>query len=50
LLAPVRNTEKTSAVLPEAADTVEHAANTKTQQAKPGHDRTPPLPLPAIAK
>lgn len=39
LLAPVRSTEKTSAVLPEAAETVEHTANTKAQQAKTGHGR-----------
>jgi hypothetical protein len=38
LLAPVRNTEKTSAVLPELA-TVEQTAIMKTQQAKPGHGR-----------
>jgi transposase len=39
LLTPVRNTEKTSAVLPELAEAVEPTANTKTQQAKPGHGR-----------
>lgn len=39
LLAPVRNTEKTSAVLPEPAEALEHTANTKTRQAKPGHGR-----------
>jgi transposase len=38
LLAPVRNTEKTSAVLPELAEAVEQTAN-KTQQEKPGHGR-----------
>ena len=39
LLTPVRNTEKTSAVLPELAEEVEQTSNTKTQQAKPGHGR-----------
>jgi len=39
LLAPVRNTEKTSAVLPELAEAVEQTAITKAQQAKPGHGR-----------
>jgi transposase len=39
LLTPVRNTEKTSAVLPELAEAVEQTAHTKTQPAKPGHGR-----------
>lgn len=40
LLVPMRNTEKTSAVLPEPAQTVEETANTKTQAAaSPGHGR-----------
>jgi transposase len=39
LLAPARNTEKTSAVLQEAAQAVEHTANTNTQLAKSGHGR-----------
>jgi hypothetical protein len=39
LLAPVRNTEKTSTVLRELAEAVESTVNTKTQQAKPGHGR-----------
>jgi transposase len=39
LLTPVRNTEKTSAVLPELAEAAEQSANTKTQQAKTGHGR-----------
>jgi transposase len=39
LLAPVRNTEKTGAVLSELAEVVEQTANTKTQPAKPGHGR-----------
>ena len=39
LLAPARNTEKTSAVLPKAAEAVEQTADTNTQQAKPGHGR-----------
>jgi hypothetical protein len=33
LLAPVRNTEKTSAVLPELAKAVEQTADTNMQQA-----------------
>lgn len=39
LLAPARNTEKTSAVLPELTGAVEQTATTETQQAKPGHGR-----------
>src|SRR5579863_9530660 len=39
LLAPVRNTEKTSAVLPEVAEVVEQTANTQAPPAKPGHGR-----------
>ena len=39
LLAPVRNTEKTSAVLPEVTEALKSTANTKTPQAKPGHGR-----------
>ena len=38
LLAPVRSTEKTSAVLPEA-EAVEQNANPKKQETKPGHGR-----------
>jgi hypothetical protein len=49
LLAPVRNTEKTSAVLPELAEAVEQTGSTKTQE-KPGTAATPLLPLRALAK
>jgi transposase len=39
LLGPVRNTKKTSAVLPEMLEVVEQTAKRERQQAKPGHGR-----------